>query len=172
MLVREGRLSLDADRLLAQWRAPGEARGAITLAQLMQMTSGLAFDETYDNPLSDVTRMLLATGDGAAFAAAKPLESAPGARWSYSSGTSYLLARVLREAWPEDTLGVAARPCSTASGCAPPSSSPMQRARRQAPRSCTQAHATGRASANFCSRTACGTANGSCQKGGSGTWPP
>lgn len=106
VLVREGRLSLDADRLLASWRAPGDARGAITLAQLMQMTSGLVFDETYDNPLSDVTRMLLGTGDGSAFAAAKPLESAPGTRWSYSSGTSYLLARVLREVWPEDTLGL------------------------------------------------------------------
>jgi CubicO group peptidase (beta-lactamase class C family) len=105
VLVREGKLSLHSDRLLPQWRAAGDARSAITLDQLLRMTTGLAFDETYGDPLSDVTRMLLETGDGSAFAADKPLEAAPGTRWRYSSGTSYLLSRVLHDAWPEDTVG-------------------------------------------------------------------
>ena len=105
VLVGEGRLSLHSDHLLAQWRSPGDPRGAITLDQTMRMVTGLAFDETYGNPRSDVVRMLFETGDGSEFAAAKPLEATPGTRWSYSSGTSYLLARVVREAWPGDTEG-------------------------------------------------------------------
>jgi CubicO group peptidase (beta-lactamase class C family) len=105
VLVGEGRLSLQSDHLLAQWRSADDPRGAITLDQMMHMVSGLAFDETYDDPRSDVVRMLLETGDGSAFAAAKPVEATPGTGWHYSSGTSYLLARVVREAWPDDTEG-------------------------------------------------------------------
>jgi CubicO group peptidase (beta-lactamase class C family) len=104
VLVAQGRLSLASDRLLPQWRAAGDARGALTLDQMLRMTTGLAFDETYGNPLSDVARMLLETGDGSAFAADKALEAPPGTRWHYSSGTSYLLSRVVREAWPDDTV--------------------------------------------------------------------
>jgi hypothetical protein len=109
VLVREGRLSLDADRLLPEWRGAGEARGAITLDQMLRMTTGLAFDETYGDPLADVARLLLGVGDGAALAAAKPLVAPPGTLWQYSSGTSYLLARVLRDAAPGEALTLARR---------------------------------------------------------------
>jgi CubicO group peptidase (beta-lactamase class C family) len=105
LLVGQGRLSLHSDHLLAQWRSFDDPRGAITLDQTMRMVTGLTFDETYNNPLSDVARMLLETGDGSGFAAVKPLEATPGTRWRYSSGDSYLLARVVREVWPDDTVG-------------------------------------------------------------------
>jgi CubicO group peptidase (beta-lactamase class C family) len=107
VLVGEGKLSLASDHLLPQWTAAGDARAAITLDEMLRMTSGLAFDETYGDPLSDVTRMLLQTGDGSAYAADKPLEAAPGTRWHYSSGTTYLLSRVLRDAWADDAIGTA-----------------------------------------------------------------
>ena len=109
VMVREGRLALDADRLLPQWRGAGDPRAAITLSQIMRMITGLAFDETYGDPLSDVARMLLGVGDGAALAAARPLVAPPGTVWAYSSGTSYLLARVLREAAPGEALTLARR---------------------------------------------------------------
>jgi CubicO group peptidase (beta-lactamase class C family) len=54
------------------------------------------------NPLGDVTWMLLGVGDAAAYAAAKPLAAAPGTRWYYSSGTSNIIARVMREAIGSD----------------------------------------------------------------------
>jgi hypothetical protein len=107
VLVREGRLALASDRLLPAWRGAGDRRGAITLDQMMRMTTGLAFDETYGDPLSDVARMLLGVSDGAALAAARPLVAPPGTVWNYSSGTTYLLARVLREVAPGDALMLA-----------------------------------------------------------------
>lgn len=102
VLVQEGRLALDAPVPLAAWRDPGDPRGAITLRQLLQMQSGLAFSENYANPLDDVVWMLFASADTAGFAAAKPLAAEPGSHWQYSSGTSNILSRVLREALGSD----------------------------------------------------------------------
>jgi CubicO group peptidase (beta-lactamase class C family) len=102
VLVAQGRLRLDATGVLRAWSGAGDARGAITLGQLLHMESGLEFTEEYVNPLGDVTWMLFGTGDAAALAAAKPLAATPGTHWSYSSGTSNILARVLREAIADD----------------------------------------------------------------------
>jgi hypothetical protein len=109
VLVREGRLALGANRLLPEWRGAGDERAGITLEQMLRMTTGLAFDETYGDPLADVARMLLGVGDGAALAAGKPLVARPGTVWQYSSGTSYLLARVLRDVAPDQALTLARR---------------------------------------------------------------
>jgi CubicO group peptidase (beta-lactamase class C family) len=98
ILVRQGRWSLDAAVPIPEWRQPGDPRGAITLDDLLHMSSGLEFDEQMTLPLTDVLHMLLAVGDMAAFAADKPLEAAPGTRWQYSSGTSVILARAMRTA--------------------------------------------------------------------------
>lgn len=95
--IKDGALSLDDAALLPQWRRDGDARGKITLGELMRMTSGLAFDEGYDNDLSDVARMLYLRPDTARFAASMPLEHTPGSRWSYSTGTTNIIAAVLRE---------------------------------------------------------------------------
>jgi CubicO group peptidase (beta-lactamase class C family) len=94
--VREGRLALTSNALLPEWRAPGDPRAAITLDQLLRMTSGLAFSEDYGDPLADVVLMLFTQADGSLFAARKPLAAPPGARWHYSSGDTAILARVLR----------------------------------------------------------------------------
>jgi CubicO group peptidase (beta-lactamase class C family) len=98
VLVAEGRLAPDRPPPLAAWRAPGDPRAAITLAQLLHMSSGLEFDETYADPLSDVVYMLFGTGDAAAFAAGKPLAHPPGTRFAYASGTTNVLMRAMREA--------------------------------------------------------------------------
>ena len=67
-----------------------------SLDDLLRMSSGLAFDESYDDPLADVTVMLFARGDMAKFAADKPLLHPPGTHWSYASGTSNIVAGILR----------------------------------------------------------------------------
>lgn len=96
ILVRDGRLSVQERAPVPEWQATGDPRGKITLDHLLRMTSGLAFEEDYTNPLKDVTRMLLATPDMAAYAASKPLVAEPGSRWHYSSGTTNIIARILR----------------------------------------------------------------------------
>ncbi|HKZ05101.1 MAG TPA: serine hydrolase [Methylomirabilota bacterium] len=96
ILVREGRLALDEPFRVPEWSTPGDPRRAITLRQLLQMSDGLRFSETYGNPLGDVLTMLFGTGDAAGFAAGKRLAAAPGTRWSYASGATNIIARGLR----------------------------------------------------------------------------
>ena len=98
VLVREGKLALDAPLRVPEWSAPHDSRHALTLRQLLHMSSGLAFTESYGNPLGDVIWMLFGTGDAAGFAARKPLAAPPGQKWSYSSGTTNIIARALRGA--------------------------------------------------------------------------
>ncbi|BAX60654.1 serine hydrolase domain-containing protein [Burkholderia stabilis] len=98
MLVAQHKLSPDASALLPEWRGSGDPRAAITLDELLRMTSGLQFNEDYDDPLSDVAVMLFTQPDTARFASAKPLASTPGTQWYYSSGTSAIVARVMHEA--------------------------------------------------------------------------
>ncbi|MCP3936806.1 MAG: serine hydrolase [Actinomycetia bacterium] len=73
-----------------------DERSVITAGHLLTMTSGLEWSEIYevDQP-SDVVTMLFgdARADAAHYAADKPLTSAPGSTYQYSSGTSNVLAR-------------------------------------------------------------------------------
>ena len=96
VLIGEGRISLTADELLPLWLEKQDARRSITLDNLLHMNSGLAFQENYSYPLSDVAVMLFGTRDMAAFAASKPLVSAPGAKWRYSSGATVIVSKIIR----------------------------------------------------------------------------
>lgn len=99
-LVLEGQLALSDADLRPVWS--GDPRADITVDQLLHMTDGLAFDETYD-PNTDVTNMLFRPVDVGAFAADKPLVHDPGTHWEYSSGTTNILCDVLH-----DTSGLGA----------------------------------------------------------------
>ncbi len=90
-VIAEGRLSLSDRDLFPQWH--GDGRRDITVANLLAMEDGLAFDEDYGT-VADVTRMLYLEDDMAGFAASVPLTSAPGSRFHYSSGTAVLLSRI------------------------------------------------------------------------------
>ena len=103
-LVREGRMSLDQDELFEEWTADG--RAAITLADLMAMSSGLEFNEDYGD-VTDVTRMLYLQPDMAAFASEKPLAGPVGETFSYSSGTTVLLSRLWQEAFDDPAAALA-----------------------------------------------------------------
>src|SRR5512137_2357279 len=95
ILVRQGKLRIREPAPVPEWQKAGDPRKNITLDQLLRMSSGLKFDETYE-PLHDVTNMLYRSYDFAAFAAEKPLETEPDSKWVYSSGTANLVARIVR----------------------------------------------------------------------------
>lgn len=96
ILVRDGKIDIHAPANIPEWQQNGDPRGKITLDQLLRMSSGLKFTEDYvDGDASDVIEMLFGSGadDVAGFAASFPLEAAPDTVWSYSSGTSNIVAR-------------------------------------------------------------------------------
>lgn len=101
ILVREGRIDIHAPADVPEWQKDDDPRRAITLDQLLRMSSGLKFAEDYvDAGVSDVIEMLFGSGkaDVAAYAARSPLAHPPGTAWSYSSGTSNLVARAAARA--------------------------------------------------------------------------
>jgi hypothetical protein len=102
MRVKDGKLAVADKDLLPEWRKEGDPRRAISLDDLLRMSSGLEFDESYDDPLSDVTEMLFVAGDKVKFAADKPLIHPPGTHWRYSSGTSMIVSGVLRDSFADE----------------------------------------------------------------------
>ncbi len=99
LLVGDGRLDLDRPAPVAAWA--DDERRAITLRQLLTMTSGLEFVEDYvDDQVSHVIEMLFGTGadDVAAYAESFPLLHAPGTHHSYSSGTTNIVSAICSRA--------------------------------------------------------------------------
>ena len=108
----EGMLALDVPAPLPEWRERrDDPRAAITLRQLLQMSSGLAFAERYGDPFADVMRMLFDEASAGAFAASRRLDAPPGTRWEYASGTTNIVTRVLAQSFasPQAALGYARR---------------------------------------------------------------
>jgi hypothetical protein len=97
ILVGQGKLSVDEPAPVPEWSGPDDPRGAITLDQMLRMSSGLEFGEIYEDPRSDVCLMLFSVRDAAAYAADKPLETGPGGKWYYSSGTTNIISRIVRD---------------------------------------------------------------------------
>lgn len=96
VLVGDGLLDPAAPAAVSSWA--GTPKGEITLQQLLEMRSGLRFVEDYvDGSVSHVIEMLFGEGkdDVAGFAAAQPLDHEPGTVWSYSSGTTNIVARIV-----------------------------------------------------------------------------
>jgi CubicO group peptidase (beta-lactamase class C family) len=98
VLVGQGKLSIKDPAPVAEWGGKDDPRAAITLDQLLRMSSGLDFVEIYTELLSDTPYMLFGTPDTAGFTAAKPLEVEPDSRWRYISGSPNLVCRIMREA--------------------------------------------------------------------------
>jgi CubicO group peptidase (beta-lactamase class C family) len=99
ILVKQGKLSVKDPAPVPEWAAAGDPRRAISLDDILHMSSGLEWFEDYTaHPVSDVNRMLFLQPDMGAYAAAKPLAARPGSRWSYSSGSTNIVCRILRDA--------------------------------------------------------------------------
>lgn len=95
--VSDGRLDLHARAPVPEWADPSDPRHAITLDQLLRMSSGIDFAEVYTATRSDVSTMLFTRPDVGAYAADRPLAGPPDTIWSYSSGTTNVVARILRD---------------------------------------------------------------------------
>ncbi|WP_340064358.1 serine hydrolase [Ascidiimonas aurantiaca] len=93
ILQKQGALTIDDPAPVAEWAL--DERAAITLSDLLQMNSGLEWDEDYES-ISDVTRMLFLEEDMSRSQREKEAIAPPGTVWNYSSGTSNLLSGILR----------------------------------------------------------------------------
>ena len=109
VMTQQGLTSPSLPAPIPEWRGANDPRREIEVGHLMRMTSGLALDEA-DDPLNPSDQMF-AHDDMAAFAVKAPLIAAPGTRWAYSSATTQILARVIRDAvgGPEQSLAYAWR---------------------------------------------------------------
>lgn len=99
ILVGEGKLALAEKAGIAAWE--DDERREITFEHLLQMSSGLQWNEGYGD-LSDVTRMLYLNPDMADYTFRRPLEFPPGSQWEYSSGTTNILSFRIRQILGDD----------------------------------------------------------------------
>ena len=97
ILVKKGKLDIQKPAAVPEWQNDDDPRRAITLDQLLRMSSGLEFNEAYA-PFSDAVNMFYDSYDFAAYAAHKPLEVEPDTKFHYSSGTANIVARIVRRA--------------------------------------------------------------------------
>ncbi len=109
IMTQQGLTSPSLPAPIPEWHGANDPRREIEVGHLMRMTSGLALDETGD-PLNPSEQMFQ-HNDMARFVVDAPLIAAPGTRWAYSSATTQILARIIREAvgGPEQTLTYAWR---------------------------------------------------------------
>ncbi len=99
LAVAQGQLDIHAPADVPAWK--DDERSAITLDQLLRMSSGLKFVEDYvPGSVSDVIEMLFGSGkeDVAAYAIAQPLAHTPDTHWSYASGTTNIICDILQRA--------------------------------------------------------------------------
>lgn len=79
----------------------GSPRADITLRDVLQMQSGLDWNESYDPATvneSDVIQQVLTEGDQLDYAVGQPSRAAAGTAFNYSSGDAMLLSGVLEQA--------------------------------------------------------------------------
>jgi CubicO group peptidase (beta-lactamase class C family) len=108
LLTQQGLVTPSMTAPIAEWR--GDSRREIEIEHLMRMTTGLALDET-NSGFDLSSQMVYLHNDMAGFAAKAPLVAPPGTRWVYSSPSTQILARIIRDAvgGPEQTLRFAWR---------------------------------------------------------------
>ena len=94
ILQYEGKLNVWDKAPIDAWKS--DERNNITLHNLLQMNSGLEWEEDYSK-ISDVTKMLFLEKDMTTSQIDKPLVGKPNETWNYSSGTSNLLSGILRK---------------------------------------------------------------------------
>ena len=100
IMVRDSLVDIHAPLDIPEWQ--DDARSRITLNDLLQMQSGLEWNEDYGSR-SDVNLMLFREPDMGLYALSKPLAHEPGTHWYYSSGSTNIVMRYLRSRFASDT---------------------------------------------------------------------
>jgi CubicO group peptidase (beta-lactamase class C family) len=94
LLAADGKVRLDDPLGLPSWQ--GTPKAAITWRALLNMASGLAWQEAYEGT-GDTTEMMFAHADQGAWAASLPLTSEPGKVFNYSTGASNIAMLRMRQ---------------------------------------------------------------------------
>lgn len=93
ILSRQGKINIDALAPVREWLA--DNRKNITVSELMRMSSGLKWNESYATA-SDATRMLFRQSDSYKASISAPFGDNPNMIWMYSSGTANILSGIIR----------------------------------------------------------------------------
>ena len=94
ILQYQNKININNPAPIQEWA--NDERAKITLNNLIQMNSGLEWEEKYDR-ICDATKMLFNSRDMGQVQLEKPLFGKPNQTWNYSSGTSNLLSKILRK---------------------------------------------------------------------------
>jgi len=94
IMVKDGKWNINQPMNIPEWQA--DDRKNITINNLMQMQSGLRWNEDYGNR-SDVTQMLYCEGDFAKFTYDQPSVFPTENHWYYSSGSVNLVNYLMRK---------------------------------------------------------------------------
>lgn len=94
ILEHQQKINVQDKAPIAAWK--NDERSKITIHNLLQMNSGLEWDENYDK-ISDATKMLFLERDMSKTQELKELAGQPNQSWNYSSGTTNLLSGILRK---------------------------------------------------------------------------
>jgi hypothetical protein len=110
ILTLQGRISPSLPAPVPEWRAATDPRHEIEVEHLMRMTTGLALDET-NSGFDPSSQTIYLHNDMAGFAVKAAMIAPPGTRWAYSSPSTQILARIIRDitGGPEQTLAFAWR---------------------------------------------------------------
>jgi CubicO group peptidase (beta-lactamase class C family) len=126
LLIHEGALALDDPAPVAEWRQPGDPRGAIRISDLLRMSSGLHCiapgDPDYSEDKGYPAHVLVYTGaiDVFRFSTSRPLQFAPNTEGRYRNCDPLTLGAIVRQiveargepylTWPQralfDRLGI------------------------------------------------------------------
>ena len=93
-LVKDGKLNLNQPAPVAEWKT--DERKNILLNDLMHASTGLEWNESYFLP-GDFHNMFIHSDDKGGYAASKQLEYKPNEVFEYSSGTTNLISKIIRQ---------------------------------------------------------------------------
>ncbi len=93
VMEKQGMVDLNEKNLFKEWEK--DDRKNISLANLLNMNSGLEWEEDYTK-ICDATKMLFLDSDMSTMQLEKSFVGTPNNTWNYSSGTTNLLSRYIR----------------------------------------------------------------------------
>ncbi len=93
ILQKQGKIDINKPAPIDEWA--NDERAKITTANLLNMNSGLEWEEKYDK-ICDATKMLFQDADMSQAQLKKPAQFKPNSHWNYSSGTTNMLSGILR----------------------------------------------------------------------------
>ena len=93
ILQKQGKIDINKPAPIEAWQK--DERAIITINDLLHMNSGLEWEENYET-ICDATKMLFQAKDMGKVQMEKPAKFPPNLHWNYSSGTTNLLSKILR----------------------------------------------------------------------------